>query len=98
MTNITEKILRKKIRSLLKEEVSTGVRKQLTNDLETSLEECLEQILLDHRIHTQGLSPQQASHLYRRLCGVISKVIDDFTTMPKPGDLAYDDYIEKYDY
>jgi hypothetical protein len=74
--------LKKKMKeTLIKEELSSSSRKALVEDLEEEIEDAIDRVMLSHGVETQGLSEQQAALCYRKLCGKLEDVIDDYSTI-----------------
>jgi len=74
--------LKKKMKErLIKEELSSSSRKALVEDLEEEIEDAIDRVMMDHGVETQGLSEQQAALCYRKLCGTLESVIDDYSTI-----------------
>jgi len=69
-----------KLIDLIVEEISSSLKKSLISKLEEEVESCIDSIMLEHGVESQGLSQQQAAFVYRRLCAKIEGVIDDYST------------------
>lgn len=86
------------VRNLIKEEISSSERKELTTQLQREVSECVEKILLENGVHKKGLSEQQASNIYRNLVKSIDSKLDEFTSKKRPEKFKdYQQYVEEYD-
>jgi hypothetical protein len=94
MTN-SNKDLRLKLRKLIKEELSRQSYTGLIADLEEEIADEIDETMMEHDVHKKGLAPNQAARIYKRLCDVVSEKLDEFTTIRKPNDLPYDDYMDR---
>lgn len=65
---------------LIVEEISSNLKEDLISELSEEVESCIDTVMLEHGVESQGLSAQQAAFVYRKLCTKIESVIDDYTT------------------
>lgn len=91
-----EQKLRRKVRSLIKEELSRDRKQDVLADLEREVENVVSSVLIEHDVHKQGLSDQQEATLYRRVSGVVDRVLDQFMTKRKPSNIQGVEDYEKY--
>ena len=93
-----EKALRKKVRSLIKEELSPSKKSRVLEDLEEEVENIINSVLIDYGVHKDGLSDQQEAKFYRRLCDVADETLDQYKTARKPSEIEgieeYEDYMD----
>lgn len=90
--------LRRKVRSLIREELSPDKKSAVLTDLESEVENIINSVMIEHGVHKQGLSDQQEAKLYRKLCDVIDNTLDQFKTSRRPRDIEgiedYDKYMD----
>jgi len=89
-----EQKLRRKVRSLIKEELSPSKKSEVLADLKTEVENVINSVLIDHGVHKQGLSDQQCAKLYKEVSRTADRTIDEFKTTRKPSQI---DGIENYE-
>jgi len=98
MEKFPESNLRRKVRKLIVEELSTSKKSAVLTDLENEVENMINSVLIDHGVHKQGLSDQQEAKLYRRLCDVVDDTLDQYKTTRRPQDIGgNEDYDENID-
>jgi len=91
-----EKALRKKVRSLIKEELSPSKKSRVLEDLENEVENIINSVLIDYGVHKDGLSDQQEAKFYRRLCTVADDTLDQYKTARKPSEIEGIEEYEEY--
>lgn len=94
-----EQVLRSKVRSLIKEELSPDKKSRVLEDLEEEVENVINSLLIEHGVHKQGLSDQQEAKMYRSLSKVVDEVLDQYKTTRKPSEIEgieeYESYMDR---
>ena len=95
---MSEKRLRRKVRSIIKEELSPSKKSRVLEDLEGEVENIINSVLIDYGVHKEGLSDQQEAKFYRRVCDVVDETLDQYKTTRKPSEIEgieeYEDYMD----
>ena len=91
-----EEEVRKVVRSLIQEELSPGEKSAVLDDLKIEVENVINSVLIDHGVHKKGLSDHQCAKLFREICKIADKTLDEFKTTRKPGQIENMEEYEKY--
>jgi len=92
-----EKKLRRVVRKILKEELSSNERGLLEDGVCEAVSQALDHVLVNRDVHKKGLSEQQASTLFRCILSTVDDKLEEFTSKKRPKKFSdYQEYIEKY--
>lgn len=92
-----EEEFRNLVRDLIKEEVSSGERGRIKDELCKVVEATVDKVLVENDVHKKGLSEQQSSHLFKCVMDVVDKKLSEFTTKQKPKEFKnYEEIVNRY--
>lgn len=92
-----EEQFREVVRELIKEEVSSGERTHIKDELCKVVEAVVDKVLVENDVHKKGLSDQQSSHLFKCVMDTVDKKLSEFTTKQKPKEFKdYEEVIKRY--
>lgn len=94
----SKNFFKKKIKEVLKEELSPQTKSECLEDAREEIETTLNKVLVSHGVHKQGLADQQCAKFYRELSDVLEETLDLYRTTRKPSDVeGVEDYEEFMD-
>ena len=91
-----EQVLRRKVRSLIKEELSPSRKQTALDQLRIEIENVVNGVLIENDVHKQGLSDGQCAKMYRELSDVLEDVLDEYKTTRQPKDIEGFEDFERY--